>query len=72
MSLPSSAGNRGIIPNIRGRGTTRFRSMTVVRVGQQAAMAVDGVLLMDAPELPTAIIADFLWGAHPAYTAAVL
>jgi pimeloyl-ACP methyl ester carboxylesterase len=44
----AAAGNRGIVPYVRGFGTTRFLSEATVRNGQPTALASDAVALMDA------------------------
>src|SRR5262245_292630 len=44
----SAAGYRVIVPYLRGYGTTRFLSTDTMRNGQQSAIAVDVVALMDA------------------------
>ena len=44
----AEAGYRVIVPYLRGYGTTRFRSAETVRNGQQAALAVDAIALLDA------------------------
>ena len=41
-------GYRVIVPHLRGYGTTRFRSPDAMRNGQQAALAVDAIDLLDA------------------------
>ena len=51
-----------IVPYLRGYGTTRFLSDETLRNGEQAALAVDVIALMDAPEIDTAILAGFDWG----------
>src|ERR1700704_2940968 len=61
-----SAGYRVIIPYLRGYGTTRFRSSGTVRNGQQAALAVDAIALMDALNIPKAIFGGYDWGARTA------
>jgi len=62
----ASAGYRVIVPYLRGYGTTRFLSGETVRNGQQAALAVDVVALMDALAIDKAILAGFDWGARTA------
>src|SRR5215472_9161284 len=62
----ASAGYRVIVPFVRGYGTTRFLSDGTVRNGQQAALAVDVIALMDALSIETAILAGFDWGARSA------
>lgn len=61
-----SKGYRVIIPYLRGYGTTRFLSNTTLRNGQQAALAMDIIALMDALNIEKAIIAGFDWGARTA------
>ena len=70
--LLASAGYRVIIPYVRGYGATRFLSDDTVRNGQQSALAVDTVALMDALNIKNAIIAGFDWGARTANIVAAL
>ncbi|MEN0075852.1 MAG: alpha/beta fold hydrolase, partial [Paracraurococcus sp.] len=46
--LLAAAGYRVIVPYLRGYGTTRFRAADAVRNGQQAALALDALALLDA------------------------
>jgi pimeloyl-ACP methyl ester carboxylesterase len=62
----ASAGYRVIVPYLRGFGTTRFVSADTVRNGQQGALALDAIALMDALNISEAIIAGFDWGARTA------
>ena len=62
--LLASAGYRVIVPYLRGYGTTRFLSDQTFRNGQQSALAVDIIDLMDALKIRTAILAGFDWGAR--------
>src|SRR5690242_5210074 len=48
VPLLTSAGCRAIVPYLRGYGTTRFRSDSTARNGEQAALAVDAIALLDA------------------------
>jgi pimeloyl-ACP methyl ester carboxylesterase len=64
--LLASAGYRVIVPYLRGYGTTRFLSSDTVRNGQQAALAVDVIALMDALQIDKAIVAGCDWGARTA------
>src|SRR5215212_987325 len=64
--LLASAGRRVIVPHLRGHGTTRFVSDGTPRNGQQAALAVDVVALMDALGIGAATLAGFDWGARTA------
>ena len=68
----ADAGYRVIIPYLRGYGTTRFLSSRTPRNGQQAALAVDMIALMDALKIETAIVAGYDWGARTADILAVL
>jgi pimeloyl-ACP methyl ester carboxylesterase len=70
--LLTAAGYRVIIPYLRGYGTTRFLSGESVRNGQQAALGVDMIALMDALKIDTAVVAGFDWGARTANIMAAL
>jgi pimeloyl-ACP methyl ester carboxylesterase len=64
--LLASAGYRVIAPYFRGYGTTRFLAASTIRNGQQAALAVDTIALMDALKIQKATIAGYDWGARTA------
>jgi pimeloyl-ACP methyl ester carboxylesterase len=68
----ASAGYRVIVPYLRGYGTTRFLSSETIRNGQQSAVALDIIALMDALKIPKAIVAGFDWGARTADIMAAL
>src|SRR3954469_1433562 len=70
--LLAAKGYRVIIPYLRGYGTTRFLSDATVRNGEQAAMAVDTIALMDALKIQKAIVAGFDWGSRNAAIMAAL
>ena len=70
--LLAAAGYRVIVPYLRGYGTTRFLSDETFRNGEQAALAIDAIELMDALEIDTAIVAGFDWGARTADIVAAL
>jgi pimeloyl-ACP methyl ester carboxylesterase len=70
--LLASAGYRVIVPYLRGYGTTRFLSNDTFRNGQQAAVALDIIALMDALKIGTAVIGAFDWGARTANIIAAL
>ena len=70
--LLAAAGYRVIVPYLRGYGTTTFLSSSTVRNGQQAAVAVDIIALMDALKIQKAILAGFDWGARTADIMAAL
>jgi pimeloyl-ACP methyl ester carboxylesterase len=67
-----TAGYRVVVPYLRGYGTTRFGSEGTVRNGQQSALAVDVVALMDALGIESALIGGFDWGARSANVVAAL
>jgi pimeloyl-ACP methyl ester carboxylesterase len=68
----ASAGYRVIVPYVRGYGTTRFLSSDTVRNGQQSAVALDVIALMDALKIEKATLAGFDWGARSADIVAAL
>jgi len=70
--LLAAAGYRVVVPYLRGFGTTRFRSDDTVRNGEQAALALDVIALLDALEIERAILAGFDWGARTAAIVAAL
>jgi len=67
-----AAGYRVVVPHLRGYGTTRFLSDDTMRNGEQAALAVDVIHLMDALAIDSAIVAGFDWGARSANVVAAL
>ncbi|SEK53762.1 Pimeloyl-ACP methyl ester carboxylesterase [Roseateles sp. YR242] len=66
------AGYRVIVPHLRGHGSTRFLSSDTFRNGQQSAVAMDIVALLDALNIPKAVFAGFDWGARTADVIAAL
>jgi len=62
--LLAAAGYRVIVPYLRGYGSTRFLSSETLRNGQQSAVAVDVIALMDALHIDKAILGGFDWGAR--------
>lgn len=70
--LLAAEGYRVIVPYLRGHGTTRFLSAASPRNAQQAALAADGIALMDALGIRKAVVAGFDWGARTADIMAVL
>jgi pimeloyl-ACP methyl ester carboxylesterase len=68
----ASADYRVIVPYLRGYGTTRFLSKETARNGQQAALAVDVIALMDALGISKATVAGYDWGARTANIVAAL
>jgi pimeloyl-ACP methyl ester carboxylesterase len=72
VPLLAASGYRAIVPYLRGYGTTRFRSDETFRNGEQAALALDVIALMDALEIKHATLAGFDWGARTACIVAAL
>ncbi|CAM2785283.1 alpha/beta hydrolase [Chryseobacterium flavum] len=72
VPLLTKKGYRVITPYLRGFGTTRFLSDKTMRNGQQSAVALDIIALMDALKIDKAIIGGFDWGARTADVIAAL
>jgi pimeloyl-ACP methyl ester carboxylesterase len=70
--LLAAKGYRVIVPYLRGYGTTRFLSNEALRNGQQSALALDAIHLMDALKIERAVIGGFDWGARTANIMAAL
>ena len=70
--LLAKKGYRVIVPFLRGYGTTRFLSSEIVRNGQQSAIAVDAIALLDALKIDKAVIGGCDWGARTAGIMAAL
>jgi pimeloyl-ACP methyl ester carboxylesterase len=68
----AAEGYRVIVPHLRGYGMTRFLSDDTPRNGQQAALGIDGIALLDALGIDSAIVAGFDWGARTANVMAAL
>jgi pimeloyl-ACP methyl ester carboxylesterase len=68
----AAAGCRVIIPYLRGYGATRYLTPQTVRSGEQAALAADLLGLLDALDLPDAVLAGFDWGARVACSVAAI
>jgi pimeloyl-ACP methyl ester carboxylesterase len=68
----AAAGYRVIVPYLRGYGTTRFLSHETFRNGQQSALAVDTVALMDTLGIEKAVVGGADWGARTADIIAAL
>ncbi|MGU3329863.1 alpha/beta fold hydrolase [Methylobacterium mesophilicum] len=72
VPILTAAGHRVIVPHLRGYGTTRFLAKDAIRNGEQAALAVDVIALMDALGIPRAVLGGFDWGARTACIVAAL
>ncbi|MDB5369174.1 MAG: alpha/beta hydrolase [Roseomonas sp.] len=62
----AARGARVVIPWLRGCGPTRFLSLDTPRSGQQAALGGDLLALMDALDIPRAVLAGYDWGGRAA------
>ena len=70
--LLATRGYRVIVPHLRGYGSTRFLSSETFRNGQPSVVALDIIALMDALNIPKAVIGGFDWGARTANIIAAL
>jgi pimeloyl-ACP methyl ester carboxylesterase len=71
-AILAGQGFRVIVPYLRGFGSTCFLSDDTFRNGQQAAVAQDAVALMDALNIPSAVLAGYDWGGRTANVVAAL
>ena len=72
VPMLASQGCRVVVPYLRGHGSTRFLDANEPRAGQQGAIGADVIDLMDALEMPSAILAGYDWGGRAACVAAAL
>lgn len=70
--LLANAGYRVIIPYLRGFGATRFLDAATPRNGQQSALAIDAIFLLNALGIESAIVGGCDWGARTACIMAIL
>jgi pimeloyl-ACP methyl ester carboxylesterase len=68
----AAQGYRVIVPHLRGHGSTSFLDTAMPRSGQQAAIGMDVIALMDALKIPTAVLAGYDWGGRAACVVAAL
>jgi pimeloyl-ACP methyl ester carboxylesterase len=61
-----------IIPYLRGHGSTLFLDSATPRAGQQGAIGVDVIALMDALGVNRAVLAGYDWGGRAACVTAAL
>lgn len=71
-AILSAQGYRVIVPYLRGFGSTRFLSPDSIRNGQQAALAHDLTALMDALDIPQAVLGGYDWGGRTVNNVAAL
>src|ERR1700736_2311150 len=70
--LLAQAGQRVIVPYVRGYGTPAFLSTETFRNGHPSAIVIDTIALMDALKIEKATLAGFDWGARTANIIAAL
>jgi pimeloyl-ACP methyl ester carboxylesterase len=68
----AARGCRVIVPHLRGHGSTRFLDGATPRAGQQGAIGVDLLALLDALRLERAVLAGYDWGGRAACVVAAL
>jgi pimeloyl-ACP methyl ester carboxylesterase len=68
----AGGGYRVLVPYLRGFGLTRFLDSQTPRVGQQAALGLDVIDLMDALSIQNAVLAGYDWGCTAACVASIL
>ncbi|MFD7307077.1 alpha/beta fold hydrolase [Promicromonospora sp. NPDC059942] len=68
----AALGHRVVVPYLRGHGPTRFRDDRTPRSGQQAALGADVLGLLDALDIPEAVLAGYDWGGRAACVVAAL
>lgn len=68
----TAAGCRVITPYLRGYGPTRFLSADTLRSGEQAVLGKDLLDLMDALNIPSAVLGGYDWGGRAACIVAAL
>ena len=66
VRIITARGFRAIVPYLRGYGSTRFLSSDTMRSGEQAAIGLDLLELLDALKVKQAVLAGFDWGARAA------
>lgn len=69
--VPLLPGHRVLVPHLRGYGETRLKP-GILRSGAQAALGADLLALMDALDIPSAILAGYDWGGRAACVVAAL
>ena len=68
----AASGHRVLIPWLRGYGPTRFLDDATLRSGEQAALGADLLALLEALDLPPAVLAGYDWGGRAACIVAAL
>ncbi|WP_315138590.1 alpha/beta hydrolase [Achromobacter marplatensis] len=68
----AARGCRVVVPYLRGFGPTQFVDADTPRSGEQAALGADLLALLDALDIPRAVLAGYDWGGTAACVTAVL
>lgn len=71
-AILNAAGVRTIVPYLRGYGPTAFLSADTMRSGEQAALGQDLREMMDALQIPKAVLAGYDWGGRAACVVSAL
>ncbi|MBD0275872.1 MAG: alpha/beta hydrolase [Acetobacteraceae bacterium] len=72
VPILAAAGQRCVVPYLRGYGPTRFLHADTPRSGEQAALGQDLLHLLDALAIPRAVLAGYDWGGRAACVVAAL
>jgi pimeloyl-ACP methyl ester carboxylesterase len=72
VPLLVAKGCKVYVPYLRGFGSTRFLNEQTPRSGEQAALGADLLALMDALNVPKAVLAGYDWGGRAACVVAAL
>lgn len=72
VAILNAAGFRTIVPDVRGYAATTFLSADTPRSGEQAAVGQDLLDLLDALNIPKAVLAGFDWGGRAACVVSAL
>jgi pimeloyl-ACP methyl ester carboxylesterase len=72
VTLVNAAGFRTIVPWLRGYGGTQFLSADAQRSGEQAALGLDLLELLDALRIRKAVLAGYDWGGRAACVVSAL
>lgn len=70
--LLAAKGIRVIVPFLRGHAPTTFLDANTMRSGEQAAIGMDLIGLMDALHIKKAVVAGYDWGGRAACVVAAL
>jgi pimeloyl-ACP methyl ester carboxylesterase len=71
-ALLAADGCHVVVPYLRGYGPTRFLSDETLRSGEQAVLGLDLLALLDALDVPQAIVGGYDWGGRAACVVAAL